>query len=72
MSLGPIILDMEGVALTAEERELLRHPLTGGIILFARNYESVSQLRALINEIHALRTPRLMVAVDHEGGRVQR
>lgn len=72
MSLGPIMLDLEGVALTAEERELLRHPLTGGVILFARNYESVRQLSALIEDIHALRAPRLMVAVDHEGGRVQR
>ena len=72
MSLGPIMLDLETVALTPEERELLRHPLVGGVILFARNYESVFQLGALVDAIHDVREPRLLVAVDHEGGRVQR
>ena len=72
MSLGPVMLDIEGDALTPEERELLRHPLVGGVILFARNYESVPRLCALIAAIHSVREPRLMVAVDHEGGRVQR
>ncbi len=72
MSLGPLMLDLQGVALTAEDRELLRHPLVGGVILFSRNYESRAQLGALTAAIHALRTPRLLIAVDHEGGRVQR
>ena len=72
MSLGPIMLDIEGIALAPEERELLQHPLAGGVILFARNYESVPQLRALVAAIHGVREPGLMVAVDHEGGRVQR
>lgn len=72
MSLGPLMIDIAGTALTAADREVLRHPLIGGIILFTRNFESIEQLAALVQEIHALRTPRLLVAVDHEGGRVQR
>ncbi|MDQ5908520.1 MAG: beta-N-acetylhexosaminidase [Pseudomonadota bacterium] len=72
MALGPIMLGLEGLALTAEERELLRHPQVGGVILFARNYQSPEQVAALTEAIHALRQPRLLVAVDHEGGRVQR
>ncbi|HKJ75675.1 MAG TPA: beta-N-acetylhexosaminidase [Gammaproteobacteria bacterium] len=72
MSLGPVMVDLEGTALQPEERELLCHPRVGAVILFSRNYESPEQLRALLAEIHALRHPRLLVAVDHEGGRVQR
>lgn len=72
MSLGPLMLDISGIQLTAEDKARLTHPLTGGAILFARNYESPSQLAELTAEIHALRNPPLLVAVDHEGGRVQR
>lgn len=72
MSHGPVMLDLEGVTLTEDERELLRHPAAGGIILFSRNYESPEQLRALTHEVHELRRPRLLIAVDQEGGRVQR
>lgn len=72
MSLGPLMIDIEGSSLTAADRDVLSHPLVGGIILFTRNFENVEQLAVLVREIHALRTPRLLVAVDHEGGRVQR
>ena len=72
MSLGPVMLDIDGVSLTPADRDLLREPAVGGVILFTRNYESVSQLSDLVAEIRALRSPPLLVAADHEGGRVQR
>lgn len=72
MALGVVMLGLEGVALSAEERELLCHPQVGGVILFARNYQAPEQIRELTTAIHALRQPRLLIAVDHEGGRVQR
>jgi len=72
MALGPLLLDLEGQSLTAEEREILRDPRVGGVILFSRNYESRAQIAALTAAIHALRSPRLLITVDHEGGRVQR
>ncbi len=72
MGNGPVMLDVLGKTLTAEDEKRLRHPLVGGVILFSRNYESPGQLAALTASIHALRTPPLLIAVDHEGGRVQR
>ena len=71
-SLGLIMLDVEGKQLNEADRRRLCHPLTGGVILFARNYESPRQLEELTCEIHRLRRPPLLIAVDHEGGRVQR
>ena len=72
MGLGPVMLDVGGKCLTHEDCVRLKHPLTGGVILFARNYASTVQLGELTAEIRALRTPTLLIAVDHEGGRVQR
>src|SRR5690606_37844490 len=72
MTLGPLMIDVQGTALTAEDRELLAHPLVGAVILFTRNFESVEQLVSLAADIRAIRTPPLLVTVDHEGGRVQR
>jgi len=69
---GPLMIDVAGTVMTAAERERLRHPLIGGVILFARNYADRAQLAALCADIHAARTPRLLIAIDHEGGRVQR
>lgn len=69
---GPLMVDVAGFTLTDEEKKRLRHPLVGGVILFARNFESREQLVDLTRRIHKLRTPRLLIAVDHEGGRVQR
>jgi beta-N-acetylhexosaminidase len=72
LPLGPVMLDVAGTELTADDRKRLAHPQTGGVILFSRNYANSEQLTRLTREIHALRSPSLIIAVDHEGGRVQR
>ncbi len=72
MPLGPVMLDVAGTELTHDDRRRLLHPLVGGVILFTRNFQSCAQLSKLTAEIHELRSPPLIIAVDHEGGRVQR
>jgi beta-N-acetylhexosaminidase len=70
-TLGPVMVDIQGLAATAAELECMRHPAAGGIILFRRNYESPEQIMDLVRSIRSTRAD-LLIAVDHEGGRVQR
>lgn len=72
MPIGPLMIDIDGVELSAVDRDILQHPLVGGVILFSRNYEFIEQVSVLCEEIHRLRKEPLLIAVDHEGGRVQR
>src|SRR3954465_2231392 len=69
---GPVVVDALGPMLTDEDRERIRHPAAGAVILFARNYENPEQLTALTADIERQREPALPICVDHEGGRVQR
>ena len=72
LALGPVMCDLRGQVMEPDEKEMLMHPLVGGVILFTRNYESPEQIADLCRSIHELRQPHLIIAVDHEGGRVQR
>lgn len=72
MKLGPVLIGVDGVELTAESRRRLAHPLVGGVVLFARNFETREQLLRLVHDLRELREARLLLAVDQEGGRVQR
>ena len=72
MPLGPLIIGIDGLELNARSKAALLHPAVGGVILFSRNYQSPEQLTALCEGIRALRSPRLLITVDQEGGRVQR
>ncbi len=70
--LGPVMLDVEGLTLTPHELEKINHPNTGAIILFSRNYQTPQQVTELIKQIRAARNGPILIAVDQEGGRVQR
>ncbi len=70
--IGALVIDLQGFHVTAEEKELLRHPMVGGVILFTRNYDHPSQLRELCASIRAARQQPLLIMCDQEGGRVQR
>lgn len=70
-TIGPLMIDLEGLTLTTEEKQLLQHPIVGGVILFSRNYQSKNQLHLLVKAIREI-NPVLLIAVDQEGGRVQR
>ncbi|HXN14840.1 MAG TPA: beta-N-acetylhexosaminidase [Usitatibacter sp.] len=72
MRLGPVLVDVAGLELTPDDVERLQHPQVGGVILFARNFAAPLQLIQLTHSIRELRKPQLLIAVDHEGGRVQR
>lgn len=72
MPIGPIMIDLSGLSLSESDYKLIQHPLVGGVILFTRNYESLEQLTDLIYSIRDCRNGPILIAVDHEGGRVQR
>jgi beta-N-acetylhexosaminidase len=72
MSLGPLMIDLRGTAVSSEEKRWLMQPAVGGVILFSRNFQNIGQLEELVRSIRALRVPELLIAVDQEGGRVQR
>lgn len=70
--MGPLMIDIQGLTLCDEDKKLLQNTAVAGVILFARNYQDPNQLDDLIKQIRATSTERLLVTVDHEGGRVQR
>lgn len=72
LPIGPIFTSVSGLELGAEDRERLQGPAIGGVVLFSRNCESAEQVRLLTEQIHQIRSPQLIVAIDQEGGRVQR
>lgn len=70
--MGPLMIDVQGLTLSDEDKTLLKHTAVAGVILFSRNYEDPNQLAVLINEIRCESRDRLLITIDHEGGRVQR
>ncbi len=72
MSIAPLMLDLDGIEITPEEKDILKHPYVGAVIFFSRNYESVEQIEQLVKQIRSATDKELLICVDHEGGRVQR
>lgn len=70
--MATVMFDIAGYELTAQDKEIAAHPAIGGVILFSRNYDNIAQLQSLIQQLRQLRRQPLLIAVDHEGGRVQR
>lgn len=70
--MGPLLVDISGTTLTSDDKHLLQNPLVAGVILFSRNFENQAQLSELVKEIRSSSRERLLISVDHEGGRVQR
>jgi beta-N-acetylhexosaminidase len=72
VTLGPLMVDVEGAFLSPDDVDVLSHPLVGSVLLYTRNYRNPKQISELCAAIRAVRTPHLLIATDHEGGRVQR
>ena len=72
LPIGPVMIDLEGPDLSALDKEKINHPNTGALILFARNYDNPEQVQALVKAIRTARKGEILIAVDQEGGRVQR
>ncbi|MDW3094910.1 MAG: beta-N-acetylhexosaminidase [Gammaproteobacteria bacterium] len=72
MSNGPLMIDLQGTEISPQERQWLSHSAVGGVILFTRNYQDKEQLTSLVSDLHSIKKPKLLIAVDQEGGRVQR
>ena len=72
MAIGPLMIDLAGTEISSEERAWLQHPAVGGVILFTRNFVDKAQLTELVADLHSIKEAKLLIAIDQEGGRVQR